>query len=76
MTEEECRGMMRNNYDLISRKAVLRCISNSCDGIDWGQSEDGDAFLHYTGVLYRILANAKYVPTIDAIPVVRGRWVE
>ena len=62
--------------DLISRKEVLRCISKSCDGIDWGQSEDGDAFLHYTGVLYRIIASARHVPTIDAVPVVHGRWIK
>ena len=42
--------------DLISRQKVLQCIKESREDIDWGQSEDGDAFLHYSAALYRTIA--------------------
>lgn len=51
--------------DTISRQAVLRCIKESRDNIDWGQSEDGDAFLHYTGALYRTVASEECLPSAD-----------
>ena len=57
--------------DLISRQAVLRCIKESRDDIDWGQSEDGDAFLHYSAALYRTVASKECVPATDVVPVVR-----
>lgn len=60
-----------SNNDLISRAAALRCIMQSRENIDWGQSDDEDAFLHYTGTLYRTMASAECVPTVDAVPVVR-----
>ena len=43
--------------DLISRQKVLQCIEESRKNIDWGQSEDGDAFLHYSAALYRTIAS-------------------
>lgn len=49
--------------DLISKQMVLRCIKESRDNIDWGQSEDGDAFLHYTGALYRTIASEECFPS-------------
>ena len=61
--------------DVISRAVVLRCIMESRENIDWGQSEDGDAFLHYTGALYRTVASPECIPAVDAAPVVHGRWV-
>ena len=51
--------------DLISRQTVLRCIKESRDNIDWGQSEDGDAFLHYTGALYRTVASEECLPSAE-----------
>lgn len=57
--------------DYISRQTVLRCIKESRDGIDWGQSEDGDAFLHYSAALYRTVASEKCVSAADVVPVVR-----
>ncbi len=57
--------------NLVSRQAVLRCIKESRENIDWGQSEDGDAFLHYSAALYRTIASEECLPTIDAVPVVR-----
>ena len=57
--------------DLISRAAVLRCIKESREGIDWGQSEDEDAFLHYTGALYRTIASKDCLHAVDAVPVIR-----
>jgi hypothetical protein len=48
--------------DLISRQAVLRCIKESREDIDWGQSEDGDAFLHYSAALYRTIASEECLP--------------
>ena len=51
--------------DLISRQTVLRCIKESRDNIDWGQSEDGDAFLHYTGALYRTIASEECLPSAE-----------
>ena len=52
--------------DLISRQTVLRCIKESRDNIDWGQSEDGDAFLHYTGALYRTIASEECLPSAES----------
>ena len=57
--------------DYISRQTVLRCIKESRDGIDWGQSEDGDAFLHYSAALYRTVASKECVHAADVVPVVR-----
>lgn len=57
--------------DYISRQTVLRCIKESRDDIDWGQSEDGDAFLHYSAALYRTVASKECVPDADVVPVVR-----
>lgn len=42
--------------DLISKDKVLRCLKESSKQIDWGQSEDGDAFKHYVGANYRTIA--------------------
>lgn len=53
------------NDDLISRQMVLRCIKESRDNINWRQSEDDDAFLHYTGALYRTIANEEYLPSAE-----------
>ena len=60
---------MTNDY--IHRQTVLRCIKESRNGIDWGQSEDGDAFLHYSATLYRTVASKECVPAADVVPVVR-----
>lgn len=60
--------------DYISRQTVLRCIKESRDGIDWGQSEDGDAFLHYSAALYRTVACKECLPAADVVPVVHGEW--
>lgn len=49
--------------DLVSRQKVLRCIKESRENIDWGQSEDGDAFLHYSGALYRTIASKECLPS-------------
>ena len=49
--------------DLISREKVLRCILESAEDIDWGQSEDGDAFKHYVGALYRTIAYKECFPS-------------
>lgn len=62
--------------DLISRAAALRCIKQSRENIDWGQSDDGDAFLHYTGALYRTMASSDCVPSVEAVPVLHGRWID
>lgn len=43
--------------DLVSRQKVLRCIKESRENIDWGQSEDGDAFLRYSAALYLAIAS-------------------
>lgn len=59
--------------DTVSRQAVLRCITASRDNIDWGQSEDGDAFLHYTAALYRTIASEEYFPPSPSRP--RGHWI-
>ena len=45
--------------DLISKDKVLRCLKESSEQIDWGQSEDGDAFKHYVGASYRTIAEFK-----------------
>lgn len=45
--------------EYIKRKYVLECIKESRDGIDWGQSEDGDAFLHYSACLYRTMRKSR-----------------
>lgn len=65
---------MTNDY--IHRQTVLRCIKESRDGIDWGQSEDGDAFLHYSAALYRTVASKEYVPAADVVEVVRCKDCE
>lgn len=62
--------------DYISRQTVLRCIKESRDGIDWGQSEDGDAFLHYSAALYRTVASEKCVSAADVVPVRLGEWLD
>jgi hypothetical protein len=62
--------------DYISRQTVLRCIKESRDDIDWGQSEDGDAFLHYSAVLYRTVASKECVPAADVVPVRLGEWLD
>lgn len=59
------------NDDVISRQAVLRCIKESRENIDWGQSEDGDAFLHYSAALYRTIASEECLPAIEPK---RGKW--
>lgn len=59
--------------EYIERDTVLRCIKESRDGINWGQSEDGDAFLHYSACLYRTIASAKCIPAADVVEVVRCR---
>lgn len=60
--------------DYIKREDVLECIKESRDGIDWGQSEDGDAFLHYSACLYRTIASNECFPSADVQPVVHGEW--
>ena len=59
--------------DAVSRAKVLRCIKESRDGIDWGQSEDAEAFLHYSATLYRTIASheclSSVTPTQHWIPV-------
>lgn len=62
--------------DLISRGTVLRCIMESREGIDWGQSDDEDAFLHCTGALYRTIASNECIPAVDAVPVVHAKWID
>lgn len=57
--------------EYIKRKDVLECIKESRDGIDWGQSEDGDAFLHYSACLYRTIASNECFPSADVAEVVR-----
>ena len=59
------------NDDVISRQAVLRCIKESRENIDWGQSKDGDAFLHYSAALYRTIASKECLPPIEPK---RGKW--
>ena len=59
--------------EYIRRDTVLRCIKESRDGINWGQSEDGDAFLHYSACLYRTIASAECIPAADVRPVVLCR---
>lgn len=61
--------------EYIKRKDVLECIKESRDGIDWGQSEDGDAFLHYSACLYRTIASNECFPSADVAEVVHGRWL-
>ena len=60
--------------DYIKRKDVLECIKESRDGIDWGQSEDGDAFLHYSACLYRTIASNECFPSADVTEVRHGEW--
>ena len=50
--------------DAVSRQTVLRCIKESREGIDWGQSEDEDAFLHYSAALYRTIASKECLPSV------------
>lgn len=64
---------MESMTDYIARQTVLHCIKESREDIDWGQSEDGDAFLHYSAALYRTVASKEYVPAADVVPVVRCR---
>ena len=61
--------------EYIKRKDVLECIKESRDGIDWGQSEDGDAFLHYSACLYRTIASNECFPSADAVEVRHGKWI-
>ena len=61
--------------DYIKRKDVLECIKESRDGIDWGQSEDGDAFLHYSACLYRTIASNECFPSAAVAEVRRGEWL-
>ena len=49
--------------DFVDRVTVLRCIKESRENIDWGQSEDGDAFLHYSAALYRTIASPECLPS-------------
>ena len=60
--------------EYIKRKDVLECIKESRDGIDWGQSEDGDAFLHYSACLYRTIASNECFPPADVVEVRHGKW--
>lgn len=60
--------------DAISRQTVLRCIKESREDIDWGQSEDQDAFLHYTGALYRTIASKECVPSVQPEQKT-GKWI-
>ncbi len=48
--------------DLISKDKVLRCLKESSEQIDWGQSRNGDAFKHYVGANYRTIAEFKPEP--------------
>ena len=50
--------------DAVSRQKVLQCIKESREGIDWGQSEDEDAFLHYSAALYRTIASKECLPSV------------
>ena len=50
--------------DAVSRQMVLQCIKESREGIDWGQSEDEDAFLHYSAALYRTIASKECLPSV------------
>ncbi len=59
--------------DLVSRQKVLRCIKESRENIDWGQSEDGDAFLHYSTALYRTIASKECLPSAQPERK-KGRW--
>ena len=60
--------------DYIKRKYVLEGIKASRDGIDLGQSEDGDAFLHYSACLYRTIASNECFPSADVVEVKHGKW--
>ena len=57
--------------EYIKRDTVLRCIKESRENIDWGQSEDEDAFLHYSACLYRTIASIECFPATDVVEVVR-----
>ena len=61
--------------DFVSRQKVLQCIKESRENIDWGQSEDGDAFLHYSAALYRTIASKECLSSADVEPVRHGRWI-
>ena len=52
--------------DTVEREKVLRCIKESRENIDWGQSEDGDAFLHYSAALYRTIASHECLPSVQS----------
>lgn len=62
--------------EYIERDTVLRCIKESREGIDWGQSEDEDAFLHYSACLYRTIASAECFPAADVVERKTGKWVK
>lgn len=70
--EPELAKVDNGNGDLIRRQMVLRCIKELRDNVDWGQSEDGDAFLHYTGTLYRSIASEECLPSVEQK---RGEWI-
>lgn len=57
--------------ELISKEKVLWCLKASSEEIDWGQSEDGDAFKHYIGAVYRTIAIIKPEHPEQK----RGHWV-
>ena len=60
--------------DAVSRQMVLQCIKESREGIDWGQSEDEDAFLHYSATLYRTIASKECFPPVQPQPKT-GEWI-
>ena len=57
--------------EYVNRNTVLRCIKESRENIDWGQSEDEDAFLHYSACLYRTIASVECLPDACVEKVVR-----
>lgn len=57
--------------EYVRRDTVLRCIKESRENIDWGQSEDEDAFLHYSACLYRTIASIECLPDACVEKVVR-----
>ena len=61
--------------EYVNRNTVLRCIKESRENIDWGQSEDEDAFLHYSACLYRTIASVECIQAADVRPVVKARWI-
>ena len=59
------KALEAQDGDCVSRQAVLKCIKESRENIDWGQSEDGDAFLHYSAALYRTIASPECLPSVQ-----------